>query len=83
MKDAAPPPARPLAIFTPRQKEVGELLAHGYTGPEIADELGLATSTVENYVHQMSKLIAGRGPPTRRIALYFARFGQVQEDLPG
>ena len=42
-----PAPERP--ALTPRQLEVVQLIARGFTSQEIADELGVRPKTVENY----------------------------------
>ena len=40
-----------------REREVVRLVAHGHTGPEIADELGIAHDTVRSHVRNaMDKL---------------------------
>ena len=52
--DTAGPEPRPL---TPREREVVQLVALGSTGPEIADELGIAHETVRTHVRNaMDKL---------------------------
>jgi two-component system, NarL family, response regulator LiaR len=47
---------RPPALereLSPREVEVLRLVAHGYTNPQIAQELLLSTSTVKNHVQQL------------------------------
>jgi PAS domain S-box-containing protein len=43
------PPPDPCAL-SPREREVVRLLAHGSSGPEIAEELGIANETVRTHV---------------------------------
>jgi DNA-binding NarL/FixJ family response regulator len=49
---AAPPPSQPEPVdaFTERELELLRLLAKGYSNPEIAAQMHLASGTVRNYV---------------------------------
>jgi DNA-binding NarL/FixJ family response regulator len=50
---SAPPPSLPKQAFdelTGRERSILELLAHGYSNPEIAERLGLSPKTVSNNV---------------------------------
>lgn len=64
-------PAEPeLSVLTPREREVLDLLAQGKSYNTISDELGLARSTVRNYV----AVIYGKlGVDTRPEAVVWAR----------
>ena len=55
---AAPPDDRgDPRTLSAREREVVRLVAHGHTGPEIADELGIAHDTVRSHVRNaMDKL---------------------------
>ena len=61
----APPSALPQAFpeLTEREREVLDLIAHGYTNAAIAEQLVLSPKTVRNHVSNIfSKLqVAGRG----------------------
>ena len=53
---AVPPEAEPRAL-TPREREIVLLVAHGRSGPEIAEELHIAHDTVRTHVRNaMTKL---------------------------
>ncbi len=48
---AAGPPEAPLALLTPREREVLAAMAGGLTNRQIASSLGLGTGTVRVYLH--------------------------------
>ena len=53
---AVPPETQPRAL-TPREREIVLLVAHGRSGPEIAEELHIAHDTVRTHVRNaMTKL---------------------------
>ena len=55
--EAKEPKAKDLTRLTPREREIVQLVALGGTGPEIADELGIAPETVRTHVRNaMDKL---------------------------
>lgn len=56
--------------LTRREREILALLAQGYTGPEIADQLTLALSTVKWHIQQ---LYGNLGANSKRQALARAR----------
>lgn len=39
--------------LTPRQRQIVELLALGFSNPEIATELGWSVSTVKGWIHEI------------------------------
>ena len=45
----------PLAVLTPRQREVLHLVSQGLTNQEIADKLYIQCGTVKNHVHHILK----------------------------
>jgi DNA-binding NarL/FixJ family response regulator len=48
---------QPLGCLTPREREVAELIARGYSNQQIASELVLTRGTVANHVaHVLAKL---------------------------
>jgi len=59
----------PAAQLTPREAEIGELLAHGHSNKHIARALGLSLATVKNHVHNiLEKLEVGsRGEAGARL----------------
>jgi DNA-binding NarL/FixJ family response regulator len=66
--------------LTRRQVEILRLLASGKTTDEIADELGLARTTVRNHI---ASLLAALGVHTRLQAVLAARrVGLLGEDHP-
>lgn len=48
-------PPEPFELLTPRQREVLQLVAEGYSSKEIADELGLSVKTVETHRAQLMR----------------------------
>ena len=63
-------PPRP-SVLTPRERQVARLIAEGNTAPEIGAELGIAETTVRGYIQQIARVVTGRGPPMRRIAMWY------------
>jgi two-component system response regulator NreC len=66
--DDAPQERAPL--LSTREAAVLDLVARGYTGPEIAAELGLRVGTVETYRHRIRKKLGLR---SRAEVIEFAR----------
>lgn len=58
--EAAVHPAAPL---TEREREVLDLLALGYTGPEIADRLVLGVDTVRTHIRNLKRKLGARTLP--------------------
>ena len=58
-----------------REARVLELLARGYTGPQIAVELGVRVGTVESYRHRIRKKL---GLKSRAEITQFAQAGHVR-----
>ena len=56
---AATPDAKP-GTLTKREREVVTLVALGYSGPEIADELGIAHDTVRTHTRNAMKKLGAR-----------------------
>jgi DNA-binding CsgD family transcriptional regulator len=58
--------------LTPRERQIVEMLANGYTGEQIAQELVLSPETVQKHVHNAKRKI---GAETRAhlIALTLTR----------
>lgn len=53
----APPPPDPLALLSPREREIADLIARGDSNKQIARELGIAETTVKIHVqHLLRKL---------------------------
>lgn len=64
-----PPP------LSERESRVMDLLALGYTGPQIAVELGVRVGTVESYRHRIRKKL---GLKSRAEITQFARAGHLR-----
>jgi len=57
MLDFAFHPARYISELTPRERQVAELIARGYTNPQIAAELTITRETTKTHVSNiLSKL---------------------------
>jgi DNA-binding NarL/FixJ family response regulator len=57
MLDFAFHPARYFSELTPRERQVAELIARGYTNPQIASELTITRETTKTHVSNiLSKL---------------------------
>ena len=69
-------PGGPAGLLSPREREVLDLVAQGYTNQQIADRLGLSVKTVETY---RSRLVEKLGLRSRadlvRYALDSGLFG--------
>ena len=50
--------AGPLQELTPRQKDILELIAEGFTNAAIADELGLTVKSVENQINGLYQALS-------------------------
>lgn len=69
------------SMLTPREREVARLVALHHTNAEIAQELGIAPTTVAGYVQRIGRLIPGRGSPKSRIAVWVEReIGPLEPD---
>jgi two-component system response regulator NreC len=72
-------PIGPASLLSPREREVLDLIAQGYTNQQIADRLGLSVKTVETY---RSRLVEKLGLRSRadlvRYALDSGLFGSGQ-----
>ena len=55
---AAPPPPDPLALLSPREREIAELIARGDSNKQIARALGLSPRTVEMHRARLMKKFA-------------------------
>ncbi|MCB0218958.1 MAG: response regulator transcription factor [Chrysiogenetes bacterium] len=64
---------RRVAAFTPRQREVLELIAEGHSNREIADKLFLSEGTVKNHVTNLLQSLAL--PDRTRLAILANRYG--------
>jgi DNA-binding NarL/FixJ family response regulator len=64
------PSPRRLAMLTPRQRQVLELLGEGLTNRQIGQRLALSDKTVSNHITNMLHQL---GLPTRPTAALFAR----------
>ena len=55
--DAVPKEDSPLAGLTPRQINILELMAQGYTNAAIGEKLGLSVKTVENHINALYQVL--------------------------
>jgi DNA-binding NarL/FixJ family response regulator len=57
LRNPAPPPITPgstrLDILSARERTVLERIARGFSGPEVADQLGITVKTVDTYRHRI------------------------------
>ena len=53
MLNIFPAPSQYLADLTPREREVAELIARGYTNPQIAAELTITRETAKTHVSRI------------------------------
>lgn len=60
---------RPASLLSPREREVLDLVAQGYTNQQIADRLGLSVKTVETY---RSRLVEKLGLRSRADLVRYA-----------
>jgi DNA-binding CsgD family transcriptional regulator len=57
----APPPGTPargnssLDVLSARERTVLERIARGFSGPEVADQLGITVKTVDTYRHRINE----------------------------
>lgn len=68
-----------LAHLSEREASVLELVARGYTGPEIAVELGVRLGTVETFRHRIRKKL---GLKSRAEVTQFARSAAFRRERP-
>jgi DNA-binding NarL/FixJ family response regulator len=57
-------------VLTPRQRDVAELVARGYSNKRIAKETGLALPTVKEHVSAAASRVPGDGPPRYRLIVF-------------
>lgn len=61
---------------TPRQREVGTLLATGRTQKEVAADLGLALNTVDNHRQELYRRIGVHS--ARELTIYAIKHGWIK-----
>ena len=71
-QDGEEPEPPELAVLTPAERGVGELLARGWTNRQIADHLVLAEGTVKNHVSALLRKLAAPDRTAAALALYRA-----------
>jgi two-component system, NarL family, response regulator NreC len=68
------------ARLSQREREVLQLVAHGYTNQEVADRLGLSVKTIETYRARVSEKMGLR---TRAdLVRYALEVGLLRSDAP-
>lgn len=70
-------PKEPNVKLTKREKEVLRLLAEGFTGPEVADKLFIAQSTVETH---RRNVIEKANIKSKELVVFAIRSGILDED---
>jgi PAS domain S-box-containing protein len=56
--EGSPAPGRTGQALTPRQAQTLQLLARGYSTPQMADEMGISPETVRNHVREVLRKLA-------------------------
>ena len=67
---------RPLATLTPRQREILQFIAKGYSAREIAEALNLSPRTVETHKYEIMRAIGFR--KTADLVRYATSIGLIQ-----
>jgi DNA-binding NarL/FixJ family response regulator len=57
--------------LTPRQKDIAQLVARGMSNRAIAQHTGLGERTVEWYIEEGARRVAGTTPPRHKLTLWF------------
>ena len=58
-------------MLTPRQQEIGALVARGMTTREIARQTGLAIPTVKDHIKRGAAQLPGDTSPRHRLMVWF------------
>jgi DNA-binding CsgD family transcriptional regulator len=59
-------------VATPRQLEVAELVAKGFSYKAIAERKGIKRRTVLNHVHEVARRLDGiKGRPRDKVTIWF------------
>jgi FixJ family two-component response regulator len=66
-------------MLTPRQMEIAQLVAKGYTARRMADATGLSIHTVQEHVAAAAERVPGDLPPRKRLQLFVL---QITPDDP-
>jgi len=61
------------AELTPREREVAELVARGYTRKGVSRALGIEVSTVDVHLRNIAAKLPGHGSRVHRITVHFLR----------
>lgn len=56
-----------MSLWTEREQEVVALVRRGLTYQEVADELGISSTTVRTHVSRAARLLPGAHTPLRKI----------------
>lgn len=57
--------------LTERQAQIAARVASGKPAKQIAEEMGLAVKTVQNYTQAAAERVPGGGSPRHRLTLFF------------
>jgi DNA-binding NarL/FixJ family response regulator len=58
-------------VLTPRQRQVGELVARGLSAKAIAREIGLSVRTVEDHIQEAANRLPGGTPARHKLTIWF------------
>ncbi len=80
IKDAAKPATARHEILTPREREILQLIAEGFSSQDIVDELGLSMKTVEVHRYHLNKKLNAHTQSD--LVRYAIRNGIVRLETP-
>ncbi len=58
-------------MLTPRQREVGRLVAEGLTSKQIARATGLSVRTVDDHITDAARRLPGHGRARHKVTVFF------------
>lgn len=63
--------------LSPRQEQVARLVILGYSNKRIGKEMGIAESSVVEYLNRMSKRLGGEGKPRIKVFRWWFTTGRA------
>ena len=64
-------------MLTPRQREVAEMVAKGYTAKRIAREIGISQSTAETHIRDAADRLPGDRRPREKLIVFILRVDEA------